>query len=227
MKNWAGVAIFVALSISLLPSAAAADKTLGDYVAIRAIGGFAAVDGISENASGSLTENNTEDFVGGIGIALGYDWLEKGLPFRTEISYHHRFRFDLDTRIIDGATGDGYENNLSTDVVLVNFFYDINLGPNWRPFVGFGVGWARNTSDVVRDPLFSGAGEGRTDTTDNVAWAAGLGTVYRISDTWQLELAYRYIDLGTIEMGPFNNGAIIEAEDYISHDIVLGFQFRF
>ena len=41
------------------------------------------------------------------------------------------------------------------------------------------------------------------------------------------ELAYRYIDLGTIEMGPYNNGTIIEAEDYVSHDIFLGVQFRF
>ena len=227
MKFWTGVATIAALSISLFPSAAIADKDLADYVAVRAIGGLSTVDGITENASGPLTENNTDDIVGGLGIALGYDWSAKGLPFRSEIAYHHRFRFDFDTRINDGVSGDGFENNLSTDVVLVNLFYDIDLGPNWRPFVGLGVGWARNTSDVLRTPLIAGPSEERKDTSDNVAWTAGFGVVYRLSDTWRLELAYRYIDLGTIEMGPYNNGTIIEAEDYVSHDIFLGVQFRF
>ncbi len=76
-------------------------------------------------------------------------------------------------------------------------------------------------------PLIAGPSEEREDTSDDVAWTAGLGVVYWLSDTWRLELAYRYIDLGTIETGPYNNGTIIEAEDYVSHDIFLGVQFRF
>jgi len=79
----------------------------------------------------------------------------------------------------------------------------------------------------VRTPLIAGPSEERTDTSDNLAWAAGIGVVYRVSDTWRLEFAYRYIDLGTVEMGPYNNGTVIEADDHVSHDIVLGLQFRF
>ncbi len=226
MKVGASLATGAVWLISLFPSAAIADERSGDYLAVRAIGGLSTIDGITENASGPLTENNTDDLVGGLGIALGYDWSAKGLPFRTEIAYHHRFRFDFDTRIDDGTSGDGFENNLSTHAVLVNLFYDIDLGPNWRPFAGLGVGWARNTSDVVRTPLIAGPREQRVDTSDSVAWTVGLGVVYRWSDTWRLEFAYRYIDLGTIEMGPYNNGTIIEAEDYVSHDFILGIQFR-
>ncbi len=226
MEVWVGVAVIAALSISVLPSPVLADEKTGDYVAVRAIGGISTVDGITENASGPLTENNSDDVVAGLGIALGYDWSAKGLPFRSEIAYHHRFRFDLDLRIDDNVAGDGFENNLSTHVVLVNLFYDIDLGPDWRPFVGFGVGWARNTSDVLRTPLIAGASEQREDTSDNLAWTAGLGIAYRWSDAWRLEFAYRYIDLGTVEMGPYNNGTVIEADDYVSHDIILGVQFR-
>ncbi len=32
---------------------------------------------------------------------------------------------------------------------------------------------------------------------------------------------------GAVEMGPYTNGTVIEAEDYVSHDIVLGVQNRF
>lgn len=227
MKVWAGVAAIAVLSISLFASAALAGKDFADYVVVRTIGGISTIDGITENASGPITQSNTDDVVAALGIALGYDWSVKGLPFRTEIAYHHRFRFDFDLRITDNVAGDGFENNLSTHAVLVNLFYDIDLGPNWRPFVGLGVGWARNTSDVVRTPLIAGPSEEREDTSDNLAWAAGLGIAYRWADAWRLELAYRYIDLGTVEMGPYSNGTVIEAEDYASHDIVLGVQFRF
>ncbi len=227
MRVPAGLAASVVWLISLIPSAAVADKELGDYVAIRAIGGISTVDGFSENASGPLIENNTDDLVAGIGIALGYDWAAKGLNLRSEIAYHYRFRFDFDVRIDDGVSGDGFENNLSTHVVLVNLFYDIDLGADWRPYVGVGVGWARNVSDVERTPLIAGASEQREDTSDNIAWTAGLGVAYRWSDTWRFELGYRYIDLGTVEMGPFANGTVVEAEDYVSHDIVLGVQWRF
>jgi len=33
--------------------------------------------------------------------------------------------------------------------------------------------------------------------------------------------------LGSVESGPFNNGTVIEAEEYISHDIIVGLQYRF
>ena len=227
MKVRAGLAAGVVWLISLLPSAAIATEKSGDYLAVRAIGGISMVDGITENASGPINKNDDDDLVGGIGVAIGYDWSVKGIPLRSEIAYHHRFRFDFDVRIDDGVSGDGFENNLSTHVLLVNLFYDIDLGADWRPYVGVGVGWARNVSDVERTPLIAGASEQREDTSDNIAWTAGLGVAYRWSDTWRFELGYRYIDLGTVEMGPFANGTVVEAEDYVSHDIVLGVQWRF
>ena len=227
MKVRGGVATGAVWLIPLFASAAITAERSGDYLAVRAIGGISTVDGITENASGPLTENNTDDLVGGLGIALGYDFSAKGLPFRTEIAYYYRFRFDFDTRINDGVSGDGFENNLSTHAVLVNLFYDIDLGPNWKPFVGLGVGWARNVSDVVRTPLIAGPSEQREDTNDNFAWTAGLGVAYRLSDAWRLELAYRYIDLGAVDIGPFSNGTVVEAEDYVSHDVVLGVRYRF
>lgn len=227
MKIRAVAAASALLLSATIPSAASAGSRSGDYVAVRAIGGISTVDGITENQSGPVTRSNTDDVVAGLGVALGYDWSAKGFPVRTEIAYHYRFRFDFDLRIDDGVSGDGFENNLSTQAVLVSLFYDFDLGPRWKPFVGLGVGWARNTSDVRRTPLIAGTSEDREDTSDNFAWTAGFGITYRWSDSWRLELAYRYIDLGAIEMGPFSNGTVIEAEDYVSHDLIVGTRFRF
>ena len=148
---------------------------------------------------------------------------------RTEIAYQYRFRFDFDVRVIDGAVENGFENNLRTDVVLVNLFYDIELQSSWKPFLGGGLGWVRNTSevDVNRIDLVGFPEEERDDTTDDLAWWIGIGLTYQWSERWRLEMAYRYIDLGSVESGPFNNGTVIEAEEYISHDIIVGLQYRF
>ena len=229
MNVWIGAAVFSALSVCFVASPKIAKSRSGDYVTARAIGGFSTVDDISENASGTLQINNSEDVVAGLEIALGYDWSVKGVPVRSEIAYHHRFRFDFDVRIIDGTIVNGFENNLRSDVVLVNLFYDIELQSMWRPYVGGGVGWVHNTSDVDFDrvDLVGGAQENREDTTDDLAWWIGIGLNYRWSDRWWLELGYRYIDLGRIESGPFNNGTVIEAEQYVSHDIAFGLQYRF
>jgi len=179
MKIRAVAAASALLLSATIPSAASAGSRSGDYVAVRAIGGISTVDGITENQSGPVTGSNTDDLVAGLGVALGYDWSAKGFPVRTEIAYHYRFRFDFDLRIDDGVSGDGFENNLSTQAVLVSLFYDFDLGPRWKPFVGLGVGWARNTSDVRRTPLIAGTSEDREDTSDNFAWTAGFGITYR------------------------------------------------
>ena len=56
-------------------------------------------------------------------LAAGYDWAAKGVSVRTELEYHHRFRMDLDTRVV-GGTAAGFENQLKTDALLANIFYD-------------------------------------------------------------------------------------------------------
>ena len=176
MNVWIGAAVFSALSVCLVASPKIAKSRSGDYVTARAIGGCSTVDDISENASGTLQINNSEDVVAGLEIALGYDWSVKGVPVRSEIAYHHRFRFDFDVRIIDGTIVNGFENNLRSDVVLVNLFYDIELQSMWRPYVGGGVGWVHNTSMWISTVSTWSVVPKRTARTPPTTWLGGLGS---------------------------------------------------
>lgn len=203
-----------------------ARERTGDYFVFRGIGGVSAVDGVTQTSGGTLQIRNDADEVAGAAFVFGYDWAGKGVSIRTEIEYHHRFRFDFDTRI-NGGSNAGFENQLSTDAALVNAYYDFDIGRGFKPYVGAGVGWVRNTSEVDRVPLAGTAKEERTDEKDDLGWSVMLGVMFDLSEGWRFEAGYRYIDLGEVESGPFMDGTKMTAVDYTSHDLILGILYRF
>jgi opacity protein-like surface antigen len=217
--------VFMALAGIFGDVAVARDRT-GDYVVYRGIGGYSLVDDVTETSGGKLQIRNDEDIVGGMGFAAGYDWAKKGLPLRTELEYHYRARMDFDTRVVNG-TAAGFENQLSTHAVMANLYFDFKPLGAFKPYVGAGAGWVRNVSDVDRVPLAGTAKEERTDEKDNFGWSVMAGVMYQISQGWQFEVGYRFIDLGEVKSGAFNDGTVMTAESYVSHDLILGLIYRF
>ncbi|CAN0545632.1 unnamed protein product [Laminaria digitata] len=221
------MAVAVVCSSMGLAAAASAQRAStdhsGDYLSLLFIGGVSQVDDVS-SSSGTLEVRNDSDEVGSLGVVIGYNWAKKGVPIRSEIEYHHRARFDFDTR---DTTAAGYENQLSTHVVIVNAYYDYQLNDRWAIFAGGGIGWSQNISDVDRVPLSGGAKAELETTTNNFTWNAALGVIWSFAHSWDLELRYRYIDLGEVESGPHIDGNTITAESYTSHDFILGITYRF
>ena len=218
------IAVFASLTIASEASAqrASADNS-GDYLSFLLIGGGSEVDDVTASA-GSLELRNVADEVGALGLTLGYNWAQKGLPIRSEIEYHYRARFDFDTRVTGSA---GYENNLSTHALLVNSYYDYQMNDRWVLFAGGGLGWAQNVSDVDRVPTSGGSKAELTTRTDNFTWNAALGVIWSFAQNWDAEFRYRYIDLGEVESGPHIDGTTIKAKSYTSHDLILGVTYRF
>ncbi len=198
----------------------------GDLLSLRGIGGFSGVGDTDVINGGTTVERNVDDLVGGFSLALGYDFSKKGLPFRGEIEYAYRVRFDYDIRIFGGTNAD-FENNLSTQSVLASLYYDFWQSGNYAPFVGFGLGWARNTSDVEQTKLVGGIKEKSEESTDNFAWVLHAGVNYSLGRDWRLELAYRYSYLGDVSSGTFSDGSRVSTDTYTSHDVVIGITYAF
>jgi opacity protein-like surface antigen len=106
---------------------------------------------------------------------------------------------------------DNYSANLSSFVFLANAYVD--LGTWWciTPFIGAGVGAAYNHLASFRDDgltTFNGLTAGTQFATDgnktSLAWAAHAGLAYKVSNNFTVELAYRYLDLGTAVTGSSN-----------------------
>ena len=195
----------------------------GDYLSLLMIGSVSKVEDVS-TSRGTLQERNTDDTTAAPGVAIGYNWAKKGLPFRSELEYHYRVRFDFDTRIIGT---DGYENQLSTHAILLNAYYDHPLSKTLALFGGGGIGWAQNVSDMNRTSLNGGAGGDRIDREDNFAWNLAVGTIWSYSSDWDIEFRYRFIDLGEVSSGPHPDSTTISADEYTAHDVIIGFNYRF
>jgi opacity protein-like surface antigen len=217
------VAMFL-LVLSIVTPATAADRD-GFYAGLRLIGSVADLDGIETTGfTGSYLERHGDDLVAGGGGVVGYRW--GWLPLRTEVEVAHRVRFDWDFRDGGGATDVGYNNNLDSTNVLFNALFEYRNMSSFTPFFGGTLGWARNHSDVARKNIGTGATADLSTAVNNVAWGVMLGVDWAFAQHWNVEAAYRYINLGEVSTGSFSTGDKITADDYTSHDVLLSAMYR-
>ncbi len=173
-----------------------------------------------------------DDSVGGGGLALGYDFsYHFGANIRIEGEFIHIVRVDLEPErpmFSDGTLpGAGIENNGTIRTLMLNVFYDWDLGTWYTPHVGFGIGYARNHSDANLIDFDTGRRDFLTTTVDNLAWSLMAGVQLDMSDNWFADLGYRYIDTGELAIGQFPNGVKLESDDVTRHDLMIGIGYRF
>lgn len=158
--------------------------------------------------AGSVVQQG-QGFTGGtsFGIGVGYQfngWLRADITgeFRSKVAFAGSDFITFPTN----AIGDSYYGGYSSWVGMANAYAD--LGTWWcvTPFVGFGVGAARITTAGFTDTgAIPGGGpalyyaQGATAT--NFAWAAHAGLAYKVTNNFTVELAYRYMNLGTAVHG--------------------------
>jgi opacity protein-like surface antigen len=216
------------------PSAAApAPRGRYDYLAVRLTGGPAAISDVKNVGTRAGVPTNTEDndLVGAGGAAIGFDWQKFGWPIRTEFEYNLAFRFDYNARPpLNTNVGFGLENNLKSHAFMLNAYYDLRNQTRWTPYLALGVGLARNTSEGTFTELAQIPGrrvQTREDTKNNLAYSGGLGVRYRWTESWIVEVGYRFMHLGKVKTGPFFDGTALEFDKYTKHDFLIGVAYAF
>lgn len=186
------------------------------------------------------------EFTGGMtyGLGVGYQFNNW---FRMDVTGEYRSRVQFSgtdyANINFGGglgvlpIGDTYRGGYSSWVGMINAYAD--LGTWWciTPFVGVGVGGAYNTfsgfSDITTVNLGGGTTSGlyqaQSASKLDLAWALHAGLAYRVNQNMTVELAYRYLNLGTGVTGSgssfdgtVTNGRPFQFHDLTSHDIKLG-----
>jgi opacity protein-like surface antigen len=183
-----------------------------------------------------------------LGVGVGYQaspWLRAELTgeYHGAANFHG---FEVWTGSIGApptaATGtDAYSASQSDWVVLANVFADLGTWWGATPFVGAGAGLADVTISHFHDQgtvttLAAGttpaAGAlGGSISTWNFAWALYAGFAYKVTPSLTLELAYRYLDLGSGKSGDLVDS--ITGIDYgpmsfnhlSSQDLMLGMRW--
>ncbi len=219
-----------AIAVMAVWSAARADvNDRGFYLGFRALPAIAAVEdnAIAGGPGGAFKQKGDDPEAAiGTGFLAGYHWQRHGIPIRTEIEYAYRIRLDFDTEAA-GPPRTGYKNDLSTHRLMFNAYVDFDTGTPWRPYLGTGIGWARNSSETERANVAGAARQKIENDADNFAFSVQAGLRVAITRSWVGEIGYRYIDMGEVNSGRFATGDTITGDNHVSHDIILGFAYLF
>ncbi|MBV6632074.1 MAG: porin family protein [Alphaproteobacteria bacterium] len=201
------------------------------YIAGRAMLGFhdndtPRITGITD--PGIVDETSDSVIVGGQ-IAIGYT-LSETLPIRLEADYTYRFRHDVDTRAF--GPEQIYNADVESHTGSIAAYYDFTLhefetASPLKLSVGGGFGFAQHEIDGLFIFPTGGILEENSRDETSFIWHLSAGINFPIYKGLTGDLIYRYSDLGEIETAAFASGAVLEADDFISHDIFIGLRYNF
>lgn len=146
--------------------------------------------------------------------ALGYKWNPN---IRTELEFDYRHS-DADN--VNGLAANGAQKVFSFSG---NVLYDINLGSGLSPYVGGGIGVARNRWSNV-NAGFNTANFDGADT--KFQWQLIGGVSLRLTRATALFADYRYIGVGASRFNGSSGEVLRDHYDH-SHNILAGVRFFF
>jgi opacity protein-like surface antigen len=112
--------------------------------------------------------------------------------------------------------------NVQSTVLLANFYYDFGSRQDFNPYIGVGLGWAFNKTNggTVLNPTGSTYDIDGANQT-NFAWALMAGVTKDLGHGFNMDMGYRYLNMGDAHTGNIidNNGLEIVDTDPIVNDI--------
>jgi opacity protein-like surface antigen len=188
------------------------------------------------NANFSFIHQGFE--TGGIfGGGVGYRW-NKHLRFDVTGEYRGKSTFHGFDTYEGGFNFPGGSNKYTSThegwLGLFNAYVDLGTWWCFTPYVGAGVGWAKNTVDDFTDLNVSNLAvsyaNGKSES--GFAWAIHAGVAYEVTSNLTLDFGYRYTDLGEARTGTIygfdGSGPFTEVEykDLVSHDLMLSVRYK-
>ena len=168
------------------------------------------------------------------GVGVGYEFNNW---FRADVTGEYRTKAAVNAfGITTGATtfGDAYTGSIRSVVVLANGYIDLGTWNCLTPFIGAGVGVAFNQLADFVDTGFAasgGSGIGTNPTETHLAWALHAGVSYAVTQNFSVELAYRYLNYGsitdTVHCTASCSADSFKWDNLSSNDLMLGVRWRF
>jgi opacity protein-like surface antigen len=169
-----------------------------------------------------------------IGVEAGYKLDEH---FRMSASFDYLPGFSNNySNVADGFTTTR-DIKVKSYVSMLNLYYDIGQFNDFTPYATIGAGIARNKTGLYTANMSEGTynltSVDASHTKTNFAYKLGLGSKYKINDSFDLDLRYQYANLGKFKTGTvessYKNGVYEGSENSItqtgklsSHQILLG-----
>jgi outer membrane protein OmpA-like peptidoglycan-associated protein len=207
------LAAAAAAAVVGLSGAAMAQGYTGWYLGAR--GGATWLDDVSSSISGTAT-NVDFDTGYNIGAHVGYDF--GAFRLEGEVVYRNN---DIDTMSAGGARLSGVSGSANSLAVMLNAYYDIELGWPVVPYVGAGIGWAQINSKARA----TGLGFTIDDDDSKLAYQLIAGASWWLNPSLALTLDYRYFATDDPSFSTSTGSSF--SSEYKTHNVALGLTFRF
>jgi opacity protein-like surface antigen len=159
---------------------------------------------------------------------------ERGIRGEVMVGFHGK-------RKIDGEPGvwspnapppvDPLHTSVSTTTIMFNAYYDLGQwAGRFVPYVGAGVGVARNVTD---DVYFTGnpalVNRILGDERWSLAWSLMGGVGWQVTDRATFDFGYRYLDMGKAESGNVDTAGFwnpkVRVDDITAHEFKIGLRY--
>jgi opacity protein-like surface antigen len=147
---------------------------------------------------------NSRDSAFSGGVTAGYNaYRQFNVPVRIELEYTAYDKSNINkSTALPGATSADFAEQLKIQNLMANFWLDLPTGSALPPYIGGGLGTAFIKYNHAIDYIHSGVSTARNDSASretNFAWQLGAGVSYAVTDSLDLDLGYRYIDMGKVK----------------------------
>jgi opacity protein-like surface antigen len=163
-------------------------------------------------------------WVGGVGVGCGSG--SRGIRGEIMLDWHG----DRDlTGTLAAPLGGTVNTSIQSTTLMFNGYYDLGRWANVVPYIGAGVGVARNRMD---DVSFTALGNTlNSEDKWSLAWSLMAGVSYQLSERVIIDLGYRYIDLGKAESSRIDSAGFVNpsfrVDDLTAHEFKVGLRWHF
>ena len=173
------------------------------------------------------------------GLGIGYQ-LNGFLRADLTVEQRGSARFKASGSYVDAPTcgaarcSDAYAGGIRSTLVMANAYGEIGSWFDVTPFVGLGLGFARNAFEPTSLPAVNGHGVGQSSrvTQTRFAFALMAGLAYEVTPQIKVETSYRYLNMGAAQSGAITcapaAGACVGQTQRIglsAHDLRIGLRY--
>ncbi len=223
-------------SLPVLPALAADNTGTGPYVKLEGGASFGRQFNLRADDMGQTIDRKAPNAAV---IGAGVGW--QVTPFlRTDLTLSYRFSQKWDGT--DSVQRLSYSGDVSSLRGFANLYLDIagltdGLGV-FKPYVGAGLGFARNKLDDVSVTDDTAPAALRNYTLDGArkssfAWQVMAGTGIAVTEALIVDVGYRYVDAGDVKSGNTLTGRLgtvavnQRTADLRTHEVTLGLRYAF
>jgi len=149
------------------------------------------------------------------------------IPVRTELEY--MYHTPIEYEYTNSSNSTSFKNEITIQTVFVNAAWDWHNNTDFIPYITAGAGVA------IIDEDYSSTGmdlSSSSDTTTNFAYNVGAGVAWKMTDSWLLDLSYRYEDYGDTSDSVTGSSQNLsetfdKVKDLRSHNAILGIRYQF